>query len=48
MDKALVALADPRGRHRLGAAARARVVRDFSWQSHCRALEARLQQVVAA
>ena len=27
----------------LGAAARARVVRDFSWQAHCRALDARLR-----
>jgi glycosyltransferase involved in cell wall biosynthesis len=48
LDKAIVALANPADRHRMGAAARARVVRDFSWQSHCRVLDARLQQLVAA
>lgn len=36
---ALERLADPRLRHHLGAAARARVVRDYSWQAHCLALE---------
>ncbi len=46
LDRALTALADPAGRRRLGAAARARVVRDFSWQAHCRALSKRLEEVV--
>lgn len=46
LDKALVALADPARRRRLGAAARERVVRDFSWDAHCRALDARLRQLV--
>ncbi len=32
-----------RPRAALGAAARARVVRDFSWDAHCAALDARLQ-----
>ena len=37
---ALVRLADdPALRRRLGAAARARAVRDYSWDAHCRALE---------
>jgi glycosyltransferase involved in cell wall biosynthesis len=48
LDRALTALADPAVRGRLGAAARARVVRDFSWQAHCRALSARLEEVVDA
>jgi glycosyltransferase involved in cell wall biosynthesis len=43
LDQALVALADPALRARLGAAARDRVVRDFSWDAHCRALDARLR-----
>jgi glycosyltransferase involved in cell wall biosynthesis len=47
LDRAIAALADPALRRRLGAAARERVVRDFSWQAHCRALDARLQEVVA-
>ena len=34
------ALADPALAPALGAAARARVVRDFSWAAHCAALEA--------
>ncbi len=46
LDRAIVTLADPAVRQRMGAAARARVVRDFSWQAHCRALDARLQEVV--
>jgi glycosyltransferase involved in cell wall biosynthesis len=46
IDEALRALADPAVRTRMGAAARARVVRDFSWQAHCRALSARLQELV--
>ena len=48
LDSALVSLADPLIRQQLGVAARARVVRDFSWQAHCRALDARLREVVAA
>ena len=35
-----------RVRRRLGAAARARVVRDFSWDAHCAALDARLRALV--
>ena len=46
LDAALVALADRPLRERLGAAARARVVRDFSWRSHCAALDARLRTLV--
>jgi glycosyltransferase involved in cell wall biosynthesis len=45
LDRTLVALADAGLRHRLGTAARARVVRDFSWQAHCAALDARLRQL---
>jgi glycosyltransferase involved in cell wall biosynthesis len=37
---ALLALADPADRQRLGAAARQRAVRDYSWDAHCRALAA--------
>ena len=39
---ALVRLSDPAARAPLGAAARARAVRDYSWTAHCRALEAAL------
>jgi phosphatidylinositol alpha 1,6-mannosyltransferase len=46
LDHALVALADPQLRARLGVAARDRVVRDFSWDAHCRALDARLRALV--
>jgi len=35
---ALLSLADPKRRKALGAAARARAVRDYSWTAHCRAL----------
>ena len=31
-------------RARLGAAARERAVRDYSWAAHCRALETAIQQ----
>ena len=42
---ALVRLADdPALRARLGAAARERAVRDYSWAAHCRALEAKIAQ----
>ena len=47
LDAALVSLADASLRRRLGAAARERVVRDFSWQAHCAALDARLREIVA-
>ena len=47
LDHALVALADPDVRQRIGAAARARVVRDFSWDAHCAALDTRLRALVA-
>jgi glycosyltransferase involved in cell wall biosynthesis len=36
---ALAALADPGRRAQLGDAARARAVRDYSWEAHCRALD---------
>jgi len=47
LERTLVALADANVRRRLGTAARERVVRDFSWQAHCAALDARLRQVTA-
>lgn len=47
LDRTLVALADAGLRRRLGTAARERVVRDFSWQAHCAALDARLRQLGA-
>jgi glycosyltransferase involved in cell wall biosynthesis len=43
LDRALRSLADPEVRARMGAAARARVVRDFSWDAHCRLLDKRLR-----
>jgi glycosyltransferase involved in cell wall biosynthesis len=46
LDRALVALADPALRARLGAAARERAVRDFSWDAHCRALDERFQTLL--
>src|SRR5204863_5132888 len=45
LEAALVSLADSSTRKRLGAAARARVVRDFSWETHCAALDAPLQML---
>ncbi|HEX5069087.1 MAG TPA: glycosyltransferase family 4 protein [Vicinamibacterales bacterium] len=47
LDRAIASLADPMTRKTLGAAARERVVRDFSWQAHCRALDARLREITA-
>jgi glycosyltransferase involved in cell wall biosynthesis len=47
LDRTLVALADPGVRARLGRAARERVVREFSWQAHCAALDRRLRQLVS-
>ena len=35
---ALLTLAEPEVRRRMGAAARERAVRDYSWAAHCRAL----------
>ncbi len=43
LERALVSLADPATRARMGAAARARVVRDFSWDAHCAVLDRRLR-----
>jgi glycosyltransferase involved in cell wall biosynthesis len=37
---ALMTLTNPARRKALGAAARERAVRDYSWESHCRALAA--------
>jgi glycosyltransferase involved in cell wall biosynthesis len=48
LDRALVSLADRTRRQQLGASARARVVAEFSWTAHCRALDARLRALVAA
>jgi glycosyltransferase involved in cell wall biosynthesis len=48
LEGALVELADPVRRRAFGDAARARVVRDFSWQAHCRALDARLRTLATA
>jgi glycosyltransferase involved in cell wall biosynthesis len=36
---ALTALTDPGRRKQMGTAARARAVRDYSWEAHCRALD---------
>jgi len=47
LDRAIQSLADAGVRARLGAAARARVVRDYSWAAHCRQLSARLLEVAA-
>jgi glycosyltransferase involved in cell wall biosynthesis len=43
LDRALAQLADEAARKRLGAAARTRVVRDFSWRAHCALLDRRLR-----
>ena len=48
LDLALQTLGDEAARRRMGAAARARVVRDFSWDAHCAALDARLRGLVRA
>jgi glycosyltransferase involved in cell wall biosynthesis len=44
---ALERLMDPDERRRLGVAARARAVRDFSWARHCETLEAAIQAALA-
>ena len=46
LDRALIELVDPDLRKRMGAAARERAVRDFSWPAHCRVLSDRLQEIV--
>ena len=43
LDRAITRLADEATRRRMGVAARARVVRDFSWRAHCAALDRRLR-----
>jgi glycosyltransferase involved in cell wall biosynthesis len=48
LDQALQALGEVDVRRRMGSAARARVVRDFSWDAHCRALDTRLQTMVGS
>jgi glycosyltransferase involved in cell wall biosynthesis len=40
-------LADDNGRRAMGASARARVAREYSWAAHCRALDALLRERVA-
>jgi glycosyltransferase involved in cell wall biosynthesis len=47
LDRAIQSLADPVVRARLGTAARARVVADYSWSAHCRQLSARLQEIMS-
>jgi glycosyltransferase involved in cell wall biosynthesis len=44
-DALLSAAADAAERRRMGAAARARAVRDYSWQAHCARLEGALHQL---
>ena len=45
LDRAIAALGDATLRRRMGAAARERVVRNFSWRAHCVVLEKRLRAV---
>jgi glycosyltransferase involved in cell wall biosynthesis len=40
----LLGLSDPAVRAPLGAAARARALRDYSWAAHCRALESAITE----
>lgn len=44
---ALEGLADPARRAAMGAAARARAVRDFGWEAHCRALDRAIRATMA-
>ena len=44
--EALIRLADPQYRANLGAAARRRVVENYSWAAHCRTLERALSDVL--
>jgi glycosyltransferase involved in cell wall biosynthesis len=46
LDRALQQLADAGVRARMSAAARARVVKDFSWGAHCAVLDRRLRAVI--
>jgi glycosyltransferase involved in cell wall biosynthesis len=39
----MATLADPAIRAKMGQAARARAVRDYGWDAHCRALDAALR-----
>ncbi len=48
LDRALVTLADRDRRATLGAAARLRAVREYSWQAHCAALDRRLRALTSA
>ena len=48
LDRAIAALGDADLRTRMGQAARARVVSDFSWRAHAAALDARLRTLIAA
>ncbi len=43
LDRAIVQLANAAVRERMGAAARQRVVRDFTWAAHCAVLDRRLR-----
>jgi glycosyltransferase involved in cell wall biosynthesis len=45
---AIAALGDPERRRRMGAAARARAVREFSWDAHCAMLDDRLRGLVGS
>jgi glycosyltransferase involved in cell wall biosynthesis len=44
---ALTALHDAGRRRAFGAAARERAVREYSWQAHCRALDAAMRRLVS-
>ncbi len=45
LDRAIAQLGDEALRKRMGAAARERVVRDFSWAAHCAVLDKRLRAI---
>ncbi|MEO7192832.1 MAG: glycosyltransferase family 4 protein [Vicinamibacterales bacterium] len=45
LDRAIATLGDQALRRRLGIAARQRVVRDFSWEAHCTALDRRIRKL---
>ena len=47
LDAALVKLTDESLRARLGQAARARAVAEYSWRAHCAALDARMRALMA-
>jgi glycosyltransferase involved in cell wall biosynthesis len=48
LDQAILRLGDPAVRERLGANARARVIREFSWTAHCEQLDRRLRALQRA